>query len=73
MLRWTMLSQTSCQPLFCRMQGLLLEVKSLEILFFNRLVETMKKGGHEVVAVIKSHAEVMKMLEHAVLSEQLGS
>ena len=55
------------------MQGLLLEVKSLEILFFNRLVETMKKGGHEVVAVIKSHAEVMKMLEHAVLSEQLGS
>ena len=31
----------------------------------------MRKGGNEVVAVVKSRAEVMKMLEHVVLSEQM--
>ena len=31
----------------------------------------MRKGGKEVVAVVKSHAEVMKMLDHVVLSEQM--
>ena len=31
----------------------------------------MKKGGHEVLAVVKSRAELMKMLEHVVLSEQM--
>jgi hypothetical protein len=34
----------------------------MNVCFLNGLIETMKKGGHEVVAVVKSHAEVMKML-----------
>jgi hypothetical protein len=35
------------------------------------LIESMRKGGNEVVAVVKSRVEVMKMLEHVVLSEQM--
>ena len=31
----------------------------------------MKEGGHHVLAVIKEHSEVMKMLERVVLSEEM--
>ena len=41
------------------------------VCFLNGLIESMRKGGNEVVAVVKSRAEVMKMLEHVVLSEQM--
>ena len=45
---------------------------SKNVCFLNGLIETMKKGGHEVLAVVKSRAEeLMKMLEHVVLSEQM--
>ena len=44
---------------------------SKNVCFLNGLIETMRKGGSEVVAVVKSCAEVMKMLEHVVLSKQM--
>ena len=44
---------------------------SKNVCFLNGLIESMRKEGNEVVAVIKSQAEVTKMLEHVVLSEQM--
>ncbi len=44
---------------------------SKNVCFFKGLIETMRKGGNEVLAVVKSRAEVMKMLEHVVLSKQM--
>ena len=44
---------------------------SKNVCFLNGLIESMRKGGNEVVAVVKSCAEVMKMLELVVLSEQM--
>ena len=41
------------------------------VLFLNGLVEKMKEGGHHVLAVIKEHSVVMKMLEHVVFSEEM--
>ena len=51
------------------MQGLLLGWTP--VLFLNGLVQKMKEGGHHIVVVIKERLEVMKMLEHVVLSEEM--
>ena len=39
------------------------------VMFSNALVDKIEEGGHDVIMVFWDRLEVMKMLEHVVLSE----
>ena len=41
------------------------------VMFSNALVDKIEEGGHDVIMMFRDRLEVMKMLEHVVLSDEM--